>query len=383
MIPIKVALDVRGVGTPEPRGVIVHMRQNARAARILVERGQIELTFFGSHVDKIWLSQNGFLEGAGFRQYSIPRRITETALKFGFSVFPQVIGNHQLFHTLEAYPLTKSNYAVIGSLLDFVPVRVPEYTAPYLTLKQFRWIEWARTHRGVYWITNSNHTKQDALALSKLDDSQVLVTNLFANEDMFDEPNPSRIKSAQEAHGVHPPYLLSVATLNPRKNHRRLVEAWERGEFHKDGWQLVLVGHAAGGTLHEDLALDQVPGVRWIGYVSREELVDLYHGCAVVVYPSLYEGFGIPVVEGAVSGKPILTSKRSPMAESIGDGAVLIDPYDVEEMSSAIGKLILDESLRQKLGALNYANRRRHSLSRFAEDLWNAYSTIVHDAGLK
>jgi glycosyltransferase involved in cell wall biosynthesis len=114
-----------------------------------------------------------------------------------------------------------------------------------------------------------------------------------------------------------------------------------------------------------------------MGYVPRPELVHLYYGCEAVVYPSLYEGFGIPVAEAIVAGKAVLTSHRSPMADTAGSGAICIDPWDTNSIASGLADLICDAALRQELANYNWGQRQRFSIERLAEDLFAAYQAIA------
>jgi glycosyltransferase involved in cell wall biosynthesis len=118
-------------------------------------------------------------------------------------------------------------------------------------------------------------------------------------------------------------YVLAVGTLEPRKNLRRAVEAARRL-----GVELRIVGDRGWG--------DVEPGVGWLGRVGDEELARLYRGARCVVYPSLYEGFGIPVVEALACGTPVVTSRDSAMAEVSQGNAVLVDPEDVTSISAGI-----------------------------------------------
>jgi len=143
-------------------------------------------------------------------------------------------------------------------------------------------------------------------------------------------------------------YVLSVGTLEPRKNQRRLVAA--HGGLPVDvrrRYPLVLAG-AEGWKLEE--AVGELPDhVRLLGRVSDDELVDLYNGATLFAYPSLAEGFGLPVLEAMACGAPVVTSNVSSLPEVAGDAARLVDPLAVEALGAALGELLGDEAERRRL----------------------------------
>jgi alpha-1,3-rhamnosyl/mannosyltransferase len=127
------------------------------------------------------------------------------------------------------------------------------------------------------------------------------------------------------------PYVLGLGTLEPRKNLARLVEAWHLLEGEP---RLVL----AGGEGWGDTAALADPGITRLGYVSDEEVGRLYRGASVFVYPSLFEGFGMPIVEAMACGTPVVASSHRSLDEACGDAAVRADPEDAAAIATAIGE---------------------------------------------
>jgi glycosyltransferase involved in cell wall biosynthesis len=156
---------------------------------------------------------------------------------------------------------------------------------------------------------------------------------------------------ALERHGVTRPYVLATGTLEPRKNLPRLISAFASlPEALRGDLRLVLAGAPGWETaetfsqvaLHAQL-------VKTLGYVPDEDLAALYRGAEVFCYPSLYEGFGIPVLEALRSGTAVLTSGRSSMPEVAGEAAMYIDPYDTADIARGLSELLADSSLRHTL----------------------------------
>jgi len=148
------------------------------------------------------------------------------------------------------------------------------------------------------------------------------------------------------------PYILAVGTLQPRKNFPRLIHALAR--LRSRGYDIDLVIAGSHGWLTESIrdAIIETKleeRVHLLGYVDDKDLPALYAGAACFAFPSLYEGFGIPILEAMAYGTPVVTSNVSSMPEVAGDAALLVDPYDIEAITDALQHLIEDQALRDAL----------------------------------
>jgi glycosyltransferase involved in cell wall biosynthesis len=177
-------------------------------------------------------------------------------------------------------------------------------------------------------------------------------------------------------HGRGKPYILMVGTLEPRKNYARAIEAFAR--FRSQGfpeWRLVIAGGP--GWTSDDISqviehLGLRDAVTIMGRVPATALSDLYRDAGALFYPSLYEGFGFPILEAMTSGCPVVTSNRSSMAE-VGDGAVqLVDPFDPESMAAGLKGVLGDPARRAEL-----VSKGR---SRAAEFSWEGFGGSVERA---
>jgi glycosyltransferase involved in cell wall biosynthesis len=141
--------------------------------------------------------------------------------------------------------------------------------------------------------------------------------------------------------------IVCLGTLCPRKNQRRLIEAFGRLPTHVRGaWQLILVGGRGWDDAPIVEAAAHTPGVRWLGYASETELEALLEAADLLAYPSLYEGFGLPVLEAFQRGIPVLTSNRGSLRELAGGSAFIVDPDDTAAISRGLQTLITDANLR-------------------------------------
>jgi glycosyltransferase involved in cell wall biosynthesis len=170
------------------------------------------------------------------------------------------------------------------------------------------------------------------------------------------------------------PYALYVGTLQPRKNLRRLMRAWAQVVAVSEPQKplLILAGAQGWGAESEHLRVEvQAHGlsdlVRFAGYVSDEEKAALLHGARVFAFPSLYEGFGFPVLEAQSAGVPVVCSNTSSLPEVAGEAALLVDPLDVNALAAALRQAMTDAALRQHLSGAGARNVAHFSWRRCAE----------------
>jgi glycosyltransferase involved in cell wall biosynthesis len=164
------------------------------------------------------------------------------------------------------------------------------------------------------------------------------------------------------------PYVLAVGTLEPRKNLERLIAAWGRlPPALQDSHTLALVG-PRGWDDAPILSAARAAGAQLLGGVTDDELRALYAGAAAFVYPSLYEGFGLPVLEAMAAGAPVITSNVSSLPEVAGDAALLVDPRDEAAIAEAIERVVTDPTLADDLRARGRPRAAAFSWARTARE---------------
>jgi glycosyltransferase involved in cell wall biosynthesis len=195
---------------------------------------------------------------------------------------------------------------------------------------------------------------------------------------------PSRIRVIP--HGARAPLhisparedlVLMVGAVQKRKNVARLVRAFERMPA---GWKLALAGSATGyGAAEELRAVEQSPrrrDIQVLGYVPSAALEDLYSRARIFAFPSLDEGFGMPVLDAMARGVPVVSSRRSAIPEVAGDAALLVDPEDVEELGAALNRLAGDEALRQDLARKGRDRAAEFTWESAVESTWKVYEEL-------
>jgi glycosyltransferase involved in cell wall biosynthesis len=171
-------------------------------------------------------------------------------------------------------------------------------------------------------------------------------------------------------------YVLFVGTLEPRKNFERLLQAYWQSDPERHGVHLVVVGGKGWKSDTLRRRLESPPWDRYVtltGYVSRCQLQRIYRQALCVAFPSLYEGFGFPILEAMACGTPVLTASVSSMPEVAGDAAFLVDPYDVKSICRAIQLVISDEALCRRLAEKGLKQCRRFRWDAYAEALLHIF----------
>ena len=176
---------------------------------------------------------------------------------------------------------------------------------------------------------------------------------------------------------IHAPYFLFVGTIEPRKNLDRLLQAFASlSEAKRKGFKLVIAGGKGWGNVNPQLRAAKLglqKDIIFTGYVSDGELHELYAQAQFLIMPSLYEGFGFPIIEAMSYGVPVITSNLSSMPEVAGDAAILIDPYEVTSIAAALQALIQDKTLRNRLGLKAKKQARNFSWNTAAKRMWNVF----------
>lgn len=268
------------------------------------------------------------------------------------------VGFDMLLATNFLPPATHSD-GVVLVVHDLAHERMP-LTAPHMNDRWRRSFDrWLRKAAGV--IVPSESTKVDLLNEHDVADERVHVTPLGVDAAAFAPAPPDAVDAVRRRYGIDGPYALFVGGIEPRKNLETLVAAFAMLE---PGTRLVIAGGPVRWDPKAQERLDATIGslapasrarIVRTGYVSDKEKVALLTGSTILAYPSLYEGFGFPVLEGFAAGVPVLTSNVSSLPEVAGDAAFLVDPRDVAAIAEGFTQLFEDADLRAMLSAAGVA----------------------------
>jgi glycosyltransferase involved in cell wall biosynthesis len=275
----------------------------------------------------------------------------------------------QLIHgTLNVLPLLRRTPGVV-TIHDLAFLRFPERYLPGRRRYLRAFTRWsARGARRV--LASSENTKRDIVELLGVPEERVKVVYLGVEDRL------------RLAHGLPEHFFLYLGTLEPRKNLVRLLDAYAQARHAGVDWPLVLAGGK--GWLYEEIftrvrALHLESCVRFPGYVLYEDLPLWYNAAGVFVYPSLYEGFGLPVAEAMACGCPVLTARNSSLPEVAGDAAILVDGESMEALSQGLIRLTADRALRQSLGQQGRQQAARFTWQRTAAEVLAVYDEVLQE----
>lgn len=228
-------------------------------------------------------------------------------------------------------------------------------------------------------ITGSESTKRDLMEFYDLPPERITVTPYAADPAYRPLHREEARDSVRRRLNIPTPYLLSVGVLQPRKNLPRLVRAYSRIAAALPH-RLVLVGKE--GWASEELreAVAQVPHGRepiFTGYVADADLPVLYAGADLFVYPSLYEGFGLPPLEAMACGTPVLTSNTSSLPEVVGAAGVMVDPLNEEALAERMRELLTRPEQRARLSQLGLQQARTFNWERTARETTEVYRRVL------
>ena len=214
-------------------------------------------------------------------------------------------------------------------------------------------------------IVDSQSTKKDVATFFSTPENKLNVVHLASNMKAKHAQLPSK-------YGIEGDYLLYVGTVEPRKNLLRLIEAFNQLD---QKLKLVIVG--VSGWDNKAVYKTKNPNIIFTGYVPEEDLPVFYCNAKLFVYPSLYEGFGFPILEAMNCGCPVITSNVSSMPEVAGDAALLVDPCNVGEIKSAVQRLLSDAKLRKRLIDKGIRQASRFSWEKTANETIKVYEKVL------
>ncbi len=296
--------------------------------------------------------------------------------RFWEQVAPLLVGAYDVLHFPYDSAVAWKRGKFVSTIHDVKPLLFPELrTSANVNRGIEQWLVGNRWQKIDHVMTISEHSRQDLLRHAPLRSDQVTVTPLGLDAERF-RPAPR--------HVVGRPYVLCVAGSDPTKNVGCLVEAFAklskplRGQF-----DLLLAGDVC---KREDIraAVDRFglgSQAKLVGRISDDQLIAYYQQATVFVFPSLYEGFGLPVLEAMGCGCPVICSDRSSLPEIVGDAALLIDPNDSGQLASMLTRVLESPALQGELRTRGLGRAGQFSWNRTAAETVAVYRRVVDNTG--
>jgi len=275
------------------------------------------------------------------------------------SRLPWALPGLDVFHASTQWRNAPRRSRLTTTIHDMTCWRMPELHGR-ANVAASRWVgeHVARRADGVLAISES--TRRDAIEILNLNPGRIKVVYPGVPEPFF-EVTPADVDTARAKYGLGRPYALSVGTVEPRKNIPGLLAAWASlSASTREQYELVVAGPIGWADPATVARVRSMPeGVRYLGYVGEADLPAITAGAAVLAYPSLYEGFGLPVAQAMAAGTAVLTSNVSSLPEIAGNAAILVDPRSTSEIRDGLECLLTSPALRERLGAAGRCNARR------------------------
>ncbi len=251
----------------------------------------------------------------------------------------RLVGDLDVFHSSD-WTQPPSKAFKVTTIHDLVPLRFPRHSHPKIVSTHKARIKWVKKEVDKI-IVPSEATKKDLLKIGLKEKRIVIIPE--APNTIFKSAKKIEINKLKRKYRISGGYLLAVG-VGPRKNTERIISAYEKMQAGLN-LKLVFTGHFHKGTGHTLASsaykgVEQRRGVRFIGHVETEEMPVFYSGAEALVYPSLYEGFGLPILEAFACKTPVVTSDTSSLPEISGNAAVLVDPYNVDSIAEGIRKAL-------------------------------------------
>jgi glycosyltransferase involved in cell wall biosynthesis len=288
----------------------------------------------------------------------------------------------ELFHAPHYVlpPLTPCTSVV--TIHDCIHLRFPQYLPSRLGYAYARAQMWSATHRAARVMTVSEASKRDILRYFRVADSRIDVIYNAIDDRFWQPPDPEEIDLVRQRYRLDAPFVLYAGNIKPHKNLERLIEAFHvlRQSTEFRDVQLLIIGDEISkyATLRRAVHRHKLhKHVRFFGFVPDRTLAALYRLANVFVFPSLYEGFGLPPLEAMASGTPVITSNVSSLPEVVGDAAVMIDPYEPAAIADAMRRVLTDAELRADLKRRGFARAREFSWERSVKRVRQIYGEVM------
>lgn len=276
-------------------------------------------------------------------------------------------------------PATRCRSVV--TIHDCIHLMFPQYLPSRLAHLYAKASMWTATRQADRILTVSEASKRDILRFFDIPADKVSVIYNAIDERFLGPPDPTRMDLVRQRYQLDHPFVLYVGNIKPHKNIERLIDAFGRArEQGPEQLKLVIIGDelskypALRQAVHRH-KLDK--HVRFLGFQPQETLAAFYRLARAFVFPSLYEGFGLPPLEAMACGTPVVTSNVSSLPEVAGGAALLVDPYDTDAIAEAVVRAVNDETLRADLIALGRARAQMFSWPQSVAEIHRIYQQVA------
>jgi glycosyltransferase involved in cell wall biosynthesis len=294
------------------------------------------------------------------------------------TILPNRLGNKLLWSPANTGPLAVRRQVL--TIHDLSPLDHPEnFSRGFSAWYKFLLPRLMRRVSRV--LTVSEYSRKRVIELAHIEPERVFAVHNGV-EARFQPRSKPEVEQVKKNLGLPSPhYVLSLSSLEPRKNLHRLLQAWAQvyPELPEEVW-LVIAGGKGRSLVFREVSFDPLPPrVYLTGRVQDQDLPALYTGALAFIYPSVYEGFGLPPLEAMATGTPIITGNLTSLPEVVADAGLMVDPYNVEAIAEALKRLIDEEALRMELGKKGLERAALFTWERTADLTGQVFQAAIRD----
>jgi len=343
---MRIAIDIRSLVEPFPSGISEYTYQVVKNL-LAIDKENDYLLFCNSHRPFPEHYKKAFFQsGAQLRLLRWPSKLFNTSLFIGaFLKLDRLLGGVDIFF------MPNLNFCSFSKKCrTILTVHDLSFSYPgFYSKKGYWWHRFIKPQqtlkRADKIIAVSESTKNDLQNIFNISSDNITVIYSGVETERFQKIDQAKLEDIKRQYHLEKPFYLYLGNVEKRKNIEGLIKAWQLlRKRQQTNYQLVIAGRMMQKNLQE-----KYPQVNFTGYVMDEDKPYLYHLAKAFVYPSFYEGFGLPVLEAMAAGCPVITSFSTALPEIASDSVLLVDPYNIEEISCAMHQLITDKELSQNL----------------------------------
>jgi len=289
------------------------------------------------------------------------------------------LGKIDIFHASDWIQPPVKQARVVTTIHDLAVYKYPELFPPRILVNQKLRLKWLKKEADAV-IAVSESTKKDIIKYLEIDPKKIFVIYEAVPTEHQVKADKSLVKKIKQKLNLNN-YLLFVGTLEPRKNLKNVIKAFKLVVAKHPDLKLVVVGKTGWKVDKSKYELEDLkPNIKFIEQADDKQLCALYAGAICLLYPSLYEGFGLPILEAINQGCPVVASNISSMPEIAGNAGLLVDPKKISKIATAVIKILESKSLREKLINLGYKQLNKFSWEKTARQTLEVYQSLVKKA---
>lgn len=288
--------------------------------------------------------------------------------------FRDKIDIYHCFHT--AIP-SKSSSKTIITVHDIIPILYPNLTSEKKENKKYLENLKEKCNRATIVITVSEYSKRDIIKYLEIDSKKIRVVSPGIELEDYGKITIEEINRIKEKYNLQKKFILFLGTLEPKKNIVNIIKGFER--INIKNMELIIAGGK--GWKYEEIFetyenSKYKNNIKMLDYIPEEDKIALYKAAELFIFPSLYEGFGMPVLEAMATGTPVITSNISSLPEVAEDAAILVNPYDIVEIAKAIENVIKNDRLKKEMIEKGLKQARKFTWENSVKKLEKIYSEL-------